>query len=58
MCLGHVSFEYLHKLFPQLFLQLTVSNFKCDICNLTKSHRVPFPISMNKSPVPFYGYLL
>ena len=47
--LDHVSFGYLQKLFPKLFSQLNVSYFKCDICELDKSHRVPFPISMNKS---------
>ena len=36
-----------------MFSQLTDSSFKCDICELAKSHRVTFPISMNKSPVPF-----
>ena len=51
--LGHVSFGYLQKLFPKLFSQLNVSDFKCDICELAKSHLVPFPISMNKSPAPF-----
>jgi hypothetical protein len=51
--LGHASFGYLQKLFPQLFLQLTVYDFKYDICELAKSHRVSFPISMNKSLVPF-----
>ena len=51
--LGHVSFGYLQKLFPKLFSQLNVSDFKCDICELAKSHCVPFPISMNKSPAPF-----
>lgn len=50
---GHVSFGYLQKLFLKLFSQLNVSDFKCDICELAKSHRVPFPISMHKSPAPF-----
>jgi hypothetical protein len=47
------SFGYLQKLFPQLFSQVIVSDFKCDVCELAKSHRVSFPISMNKSPAPF-----
>ena len=51
--LGHASFGYLQKLFPQLFSQLIVSDFKCDVCERAKSHRVSFPISMNKSPAPF-----
>jgi hypothetical protein len=51
--LGHASFGYLKKLFPKLFLNLSSSDFKCDICELAKSHRVPFPIRMHKSPIPF-----
>ena len=51
--LGHASFGYLQKLFPSLFSQLDISSFTCDICELAKSHRVPFPLSSNKSLVPF-----
>lgn len=51
--LGHILFGYLKKLFPQLFSKCDVSDFKCDVCELAKSQRVPFPISVNKSPVPF-----
>ncbi|KAI5322147.1 hypothetical protein L3X38_031219 [Prunus dulcis] len=51
--LGHASFGYLKKLFPSLFSDLDVSNFQYDTCELAKSHRVPFPLSSNKSWVPF-----
>lgn len=51
--LGHVSFGYLRILFPQLFSQSTISDFKCDIFELAKSHRAPFPITMNKSHASF-----
>ena len=51
--LGHASFGYLKILFSMLFSQLSTSNFKCSICELAKSHRVSFPLSTNKSPVPF-----
>ncbi|CAL9011096.1 unnamed protein product, partial [Prunus brigantina] len=51
--LGHASFGYLQKLFPSLFSGLESSSFKCDICDLAKSHRVPFPLSSNKSLIPF-----
>ena len=51
--LGHASFGYLQKLFPSLFSQLDISSFTCDICELAKSHRVPFPLSSHKSLVPF-----
>ncbi|BBN68771.1 hypothetical protein Prudu_569S000200, partial [Prunus dulcis] len=51
--LGHASFGYLKKLFPSWFRKLSDFNFKCDVCELAKSHRVSFPLSMNKSTVPF-----
>ncbi|CAL5428100.1 unnamed protein product [Camellia sinensis] len=50
---GHASFDYLKRLFPQLFSALDISDFKCDICEFAKSHRISFPISMHKSSVPF-----
>ncbi|KAH9763832.1 retrovirus-related pol polyprotein from transposon RE1 [Citrus sinensis] len=51
--LGHVSFGYLKKLFPSLFLKFDVYNFKCDVCELSKSHRTTCPLSLNKNSVPF-----
>ncbi|KAI5340660.1 hypothetical protein L3X38_019934 [Prunus dulcis] len=51
--LGHASFGYLKKLFPSWFSKLSYFNFRCDVCELAKSHRVSFPLSMNKSTVPF-----
>jgi hypothetical protein len=40
--LGHSSFGYLKKLLPKLFIKLSNSDFKCEVCELAKSHRVPF----------------
>ncbi|KAI5314963.1 hypothetical protein L3X38_044139 [Prunus dulcis] len=51
--LVHVLFGYHKKLFPSLFYSLDVSSFQCDMCELAKSHRVPFPLNSNKSLVPF-----
>ena len=51
--LGHASFGYLKKLFPSLFVKFDVSSFCCDVCELAKSHRASFPLSLNKSLVPF-----
>nr|CAN83332.1 hypothetical protein VITISV_025235 [Vitis vinifera] len=51
--LGHASFGYLKKLFPSLFSKSDISGFRCDICELAKSHRVSFPLILNKSPFPF-----
>ena len=53
MALGHPSFGYLQHLFPTLFLELSILDFKCEICILAKSHRGPYPLHMNKSEVPF-----
>ena len=51
--LGHASFGYMKKLFPSLFANFDVSSFQCDVCELAKSHRASFPLTLNKSPVPF-----
>lgn len=51
--LGHASFGYIKKLFPSLFANFDVSSFKCDVCELAKSHRASFPLILNKSPIPF-----
>ncbi|WJZ97408.1 hypothetical protein VitviT2T_016013 [Vitis vinifera] len=51
--LGHASFGYLKKLFPSLFAKSDISGFRCDICELAKSHHVSFPLILNKSPFPF-----
>ncbi|KAK2996779.1 hypothetical protein RJ639_025625 [Escallonia herrerae] len=51
--LGHASFGYLKKLFPSLFTKCDVSSFQCEVCELAKSHRVSFPLALNKSPDPF-----
>ena len=40
-------------LFPQLISTLRYSDIKCETCILAKSHHVPFPISLNKSYIPF-----
>ena len=52
--LGHVSFGYLKKLFPTLFPRSDVSGFRCDICELAKSHRASILLILNN----FYGYTL
>ena len=51
--LGHSSFNYMKCLFLALFSDLHDSDFIFDTCMLVKSHRVPFPISLNKSDIPF-----
>ena len=43
----------MNKLFPSLFAKFDVSSFKCDVCELAKSHRASFPLTLNKSLVPF-----
>ncbi|CAL8160759.1 unnamed protein product [Prunus armeniaca] len=41
------------KLFPSISTSLDISSFKYDICELAKSHCVPFLLSSNKSSIPF-----
>lgn len=50
---GHASFRYLKKLFLSLFTKVDTSCFKCDVCELAKSHRISFPVQLHKSPFPF-----
>ncbi|RVW75605.1 Retrovirus-related Pol polyprotein from transposon RE1 [Vitis vinifera] len=56
--LGHASFGYLKKLFPSLFAKSDISGFRCDICELAKSHRVSFPLILNKSRFLLWLYIL
>lgn len=51
--LGHISFGYLKKLRPSLFSDCDVLDFKCDVCELAKSHKVSYPPSLNKCSEPF-----
>lgn len=51
--LGHLSFGYLQKLNSSLFSNCSVSDFKCDVCELAKSHRITYSPSFNKSSEPF-----
>ena len=36
-----------------MFAKSDISGFRCDICELAKSHRASFPLILNKSPFPF-----
>jgi len=51
--LGHPSFGYLRHVFPDLFSDVETSELNCDTCILAKSHRATYPLSMNKSDIPF-----
>jgi hypothetical protein len=51
--LGHPSFGYMKHLFPDLFSNMSLFDLKCETCILAKSHRTSYPLSMNKSHVPF-----
>ena len=51
--LGHPSFGYLKHVFPALFSGLSNLDFKWETCVLAKSHHVTYPLSLNKSQIPF-----
>jgi transposase InsO family protein len=40
-------------LFPDLFSNISIFDLKCETCIIAKSHRATYPLSMNKSMVPF-----
>lgn len=52
--LGHPSFRVISLLFPSLFQGIRVEEFHCEVCELAKHKRVPFSLSNNRSPIPFY----
>lgn len=51
--LGHSSFGYLKHLIQSLFSGCQTSDFKCDTCIFSKSHRATYPLSANNTYVPF-----
>lgn len=51
--LGHLSFGYMKHLFPDLFSSMSFFDLKCETYILAKSYRATYPLSMNKSNVPF-----
>ncbi|KAL4555898.1 hypothetical protein LXL04_038530 [Taraxacum kok-saghyz] len=51
--LGHLSFSYLKKLKPNLFLSLDDNEFNCGICEMAKNKRTSCVSSTNKNTVPF-----
>ena len=52
--LGHPSFSVLRILFPSLFKGIDIGLLHCDVCELAKHKRVPFPISNKKMSFPFH----
>jgi len=51
--LGHPSFSYMKYLFFDLFSSVSIIDFKCETYILAKSHKASYPLSLNKSKVPF-----
>ena len=52
--LGHPSFKIVKALFPSLFMKLNVESLHCEVCELAKHKRVPFPVNNKRSLFPFY----
>ncbi|KAL4569195.1 hypothetical protein LXL04_024829 [Taraxacum kok-saghyz] len=50
---GHTSFNYLKRLFPNLFVKCDVSKFRCEICELAKSHSASYPSTLSNNTLPF-----
>lgn len=51
--LGHLSFSYLRKMKPNLFLNVSDDEFSCGICELSKNRRISYSPSDIKNLVPF-----
>ena len=51
--LGLPPFPLLKTMFPHLFKSSHPSMFQCDVCVLSKHHRVSYPISNKLSSKPF-----
>ncbi|KAJ9561371.1 hypothetical protein OSB04_006531 [Centaurea solstitialis] len=51
--LGHPNFKYLKYLFPKLFRNENTSSILCEICQLSKHTRVPYPLRPYVSSKPF-----
>lgn len=51
--LEHPKFSYLKLLFPTLFKNKNDTNFKCEVCELSKHHCTPFPAQTYKVSKPF-----
>ena len=52
--LGHLSFSYLKKIFPQLFNKSEPSDFDCEHCILSKSHRAVYPSRPYHMSKPYF----
>jgi hypothetical protein len=44
---------YMKHLFLNLFSSISIIDFKCETCIMAKSHKASYPLSLNKSMVPF-----
>ena len=51
--LGHTPFTLLKVLFPTLFHRIDPNILHCNVCILSKQHRVPYPRSNKISSKPF-----
>ncbi|KAG8473962.1 hypothetical protein CXB51_033910 [Gossypium anomalum] len=51
--LGHPNFMYLKKLFPLLFLNKKISSLNCEVCQLSKHTRLPYPLKPYVQSQPF-----
>ena len=51
--LGHPHFLLLKFMFPNVFKGVDITDFHCDVCELSKHHRVPYVISNKLSLSPF-----
>lgn len=51
--LGHPNFQYMRKVYPDLFNNKSSTSFQCEICQLSKHTRATYPTQPYKPSQPF-----
>lgn len=52
--LGHPSFEVIKFMFPSLFSKVNNETLHCEVCEIAKHKRVPFPLNNKRCTIPFH----
>jgi hypothetical protein len=52
--LGHPSFGVIKIMFPSLFSDVKVETLHCEVCEIAKHKRVPFPLNNKRCTIPFH----
>jgi len=51
----HPPFQIITNIFPSLFKNIDIGSMYCELCELAKHKRLPFPINNNLSDQLFFS---